>query len=125
MPDARAPVRTRREYLDWLRGVAVLLMIEAHLIDSWTSQPDRGTTIFGYAVIVGGMGSVFFLLLDPAQRPLLVPAGLNNFVSSLDRFTFAAALIGVCSIQISRGGVLQSSPRGLRLPTVQCSRDSR
>jgi uncharacterized membrane protein len=63
MPDARAPVRTRREYLDWLRGVAVLLMIEAHLIDSWTSQPDRGTTIFGYAVIVGGMGSVFFLVL--------------------------------------------------------------
>jgi Heparan-alpha-glucosaminide N-acetyltransferase, catalytic len=63
MPDARAPVRTRREYLDWLHGVAVLLMIEAHLIGSWTSQPDRGTTIFGYAVIVGGMGSVFFLVL--------------------------------------------------------------
>ena len=26
----------RREHLDWLRGVAVLLMIEAHLFDSWT-----------------------------------------------------------------------------------------
>ena len=26
----------RREHLDWLRGVAVLLMIDAHLIDSWT-----------------------------------------------------------------------------------------
>ena len=33
----------RREYLDWLRGVAVLLMIDAHLFDSWTRFPDRDT----------------------------------------------------------------------------------
>ena len=37
----------RREYLDWLRGVAVLLMIEAHLFDSWTAAPDRDSRAFG------------------------------------------------------------------------------
>ena len=35
------PPRTRRGYLDWLRGLAVLIMIEAHVIDSWTRAADR------------------------------------------------------------------------------------
>ena len=33
---------SRRRYLDWLRGVAVLIMIEAHTLDSWTRVADRG-----------------------------------------------------------------------------------
>ena len=36
---ARARAQTRRTYLDWLRGIAVLLMIEAHLFDSWLCTP--------------------------------------------------------------------------------------
>jgi uncharacterized membrane protein len=63
MPQARPPMRSRREYLDWLRGAAVLLMIEAHITDSWTRYPDRETALFGLTVIIGGMGSVFFLVL--------------------------------------------------------------
>ena len=57
---ARTP---RRGYLDWLRGVAVLIMIEAHLLDSWTGGADRQTTAFGIAIIVGGLGAPLFLLL--------------------------------------------------------------
>ena len=34
--------RRRRGYLDWLRGLAVLIMIEAHVIDSWTRLDARG-----------------------------------------------------------------------------------
>ena len=26
----------RHAYLDWVRGVAVLVMVEAHVLDSWT-----------------------------------------------------------------------------------------
>jgi uncharacterized membrane protein len=59
-PSAEAP---RRGYLDWLRGIAVLVMIEAHLIDSWTRAPDRETTEFGIAMIVGGLGAPLFLFL--------------------------------------------------------------
>ena len=61
-PGAASPAR-RRGYLDWLRGVAVLIMIEAHLIDSWTRAPDRETPEFGVAMIVGGMGAPLFLFL--------------------------------------------------------------
>ena len=62
--DARmsAPER-RREYLDWIRGVAVLLMIEAHLLDSWTNASDRETDIYRMAMLLAGMGSVLFLVL--------------------------------------------------------------
>ncbi len=37
---------TRRTYLDVLRGVAVLIMIEAHVIDSWTREADRHSRAF-------------------------------------------------------------------------------
>jgi uncharacterized membrane protein len=53
----------RRGYLDWLRGLAVLIMIEAHLLDSWTRSPDREMPEFGVAIIIGGMGAPLFLFL--------------------------------------------------------------
>src|SRR5262249_59031021 len=35
--------RLRRAYIDWARGLAVLLMIEAHAIDAWTRTSDKQT----------------------------------------------------------------------------------
>ena len=55
--------RLRRGYLDWLRGLAVLIMIEAHLLDSWTRFPDRETREFAWSMILGGMGAPLFLFL--------------------------------------------------------------
>ena len=53
----------RRHYLDWLRGVAVLLMIAGHLFDSWTREPDRLSGLYHTLLTVVGIGSSFFLLL--------------------------------------------------------------
>jgi uncharacterized membrane protein len=60
-----APVAVvgRREYLDWLRGVAVLIMIEWHVIDSWTRLSDRTTKGFFGSMILGGFGAPLFLFL--------------------------------------------------------------
>jgi uncharacterized membrane protein len=63
MSEARRPRRSRRGYLDWMRGLAVLIMIEAHLLDSWTRVPDRETDEFGWAMILGGTGAPLFLFL--------------------------------------------------------------
>lgn len=60
----------RRGYLDWLRGVAVLVMIGAHLFDSWTRFPDRQTQQFAYAMILGGFGAPLFLFLAGVAVPL-------------------------------------------------------
>jgi uncharacterized membrane protein len=54
---------SRRAYLDWLRGIAVLIMIEAHTIDSWTLVTERDRVPFGYAMILGGFGAPVFLFL--------------------------------------------------------------
>lgn len=54
---------SRRGYLDWLRGLAVLVMIEAHVLDSWTRVDDRGSWQFAWAMSAGGMGAPLFLFL--------------------------------------------------------------
>jgi uncharacterized membrane protein len=46
-----------------LRGVAVLIMIEAHVIDAWTRAADRHTRAFGNSLILGGFGAPLFLFL--------------------------------------------------------------
>jgi uncharacterized membrane protein len=53
----------RHTYLDWVRGVAVLIMVEAHVFDSWTRVDDRTRPTFGYAMILGGFGAPLFLFL--------------------------------------------------------------
>lgn len=53
----------RQAYLDWVRGLAVLIMIEAHVLDSWTLTTDRTRPLFGYAMVVGGFGAPMFLFL--------------------------------------------------------------
>ena len=60
----------RRGYLDWLRGVAVVIMIGAHLFDSWTAASHRATPGFRWTMLVGGMGAPLFLLLAGVAVPL-------------------------------------------------------
>jgi uncharacterized membrane protein len=57
------PRPARRTYLDVLRGVAVLVMIEAHVIDSWTRAADRPTHGFRQSLVLGGFGAPLFLFL--------------------------------------------------------------
>ena len=57
--------RSRRGYLDLLRGLAVLIMIEAHVLDSWTRFPDRQTRQFAYAMVLGGFGAPRFTAWQP------------------------------------------------------------
>ena len=63
----------RRGYLDWLRGIAVLIMIGSHTIDSWTIVADRGRPAYRYALMIGGLGAPVFLFL--AGIALVLAAG--------------------------------------------------
>ena len=53
----------RRRYLDWVRGLAVLVMIQAHILDSWTRIDVRNTSAFAWSMIVAGFGAPLFLFL--------------------------------------------------------------
>jgi uncharacterized membrane protein len=64
---AHAPSE-RKAYLDWLRGVGVLVMIQGHVIDSWTAVPDRTREAYHWITFVGGIGGapVFLFLAGVA-----------------------------------------------------------
>ncbi|CAN5712822.1 hypothetical protein BH24ACI5_BH24ACI5_14780 [soil metagenome] len=53
----------RRGYLDWLRGLAVLIMISSHILDSWTRFPDRELPLYRWSLTVAGFGAPLFLFL--------------------------------------------------------------
>jgi uncharacterized membrane protein len=63
-PDARpSAARGRRAYIDWARGIAVLVMMEAHTLDAWTRGAEHGTNAFRNAQILGGFAAPLFLWL--------------------------------------------------------------
>ena len=63
-PDALRPDgASRRGYLDWLRGVSVLIMIEAHTLDAWTRLDARHNSTYGWAMIIGGFAAPGFMFL--------------------------------------------------------------
>jgi uncharacterized membrane protein len=63
----------RRPHLDWLRGIAVLIMIEAHTLDSWTRVADRQSYWYQWAVLIAGYGAPIFLFL--AGITMMLAAG--------------------------------------------------
>jgi uncharacterized membrane protein len=69
---------TRRGYLDWARGLAVLIMIQAHLLDSWTRADARGWWPFEWAMIVAGFGAPMFLFLAGASVALSAASKLRR-----------------------------------------------
>jgi uncharacterized membrane protein len=82
--------RVRRGYLDFLRGLAVLVMIEAHVLDAWTRFPDRQTREYAKAIIVGGFGAPLFLFL--AGVAVVLSAG-SKFRRSGDVEAASAAVV--------------------------------
>jgi len=53
----------RRAYIDSARGIAVLLMIEAHTLDAWTRSSAKHGDVFRDATILGGFAAPLFLWL--------------------------------------------------------------
>ncbi len=66
----------RRVYIDWLRGVAVLLMIMWHSIDAWTSDAERARPLFRAIVFLAGWPAPLFLFLAGVAVPLAAEARL-------------------------------------------------
>jgi uncharacterized membrane protein len=64
MTPTRSSSARRLSYVDWMRGLAILIMIEAHVLDAWTRPTDRGTFAFGCATILAGFAAPMFLFLS-------------------------------------------------------------
>ena len=76
-PQVSTPAKlSRLTYLDWLRGVTVLVMIEAHTFDSWTLAAERSRPMFGRLMVLGGMAAPLFLFLAGVAAALAASAQL-------------------------------------------------
>ena len=71
-PGSVAPSpRSRAGYIDWLRGLAVIIMILAHAVDSWTVLgPTRQSRPYFWFMVLAGMGAPLFLWLAGLAVPL-------------------------------------------------------
>ena len=106
---------SRRAYLDRLRGVAVLIMIESHTIDAWTRVDDRGHPAYAWAMILGGFGAPIFLFLAGIALALAAGSRLRKGRSASEAAALArrrgwqilglAFLFRLQSWIISGGGV--------------------
>lgn len=54
---------TRRAYIDWLRGLAVVVMFMAHATDAWSVDEGRDSVAFMWRTIISGFAAPLFLLL--------------------------------------------------------------
>jgi uncharacterized membrane protein len=68
----------RRGYLDWLRGLAVLIMVEAHLFDAWVRAADRSELPYRWAIAIGGYSAPLFLFLAGVAMALAAGARLRR-----------------------------------------------
>jgi uncharacterized membrane protein len=75
---------TRRGYIDWLRGLAVLIMVEAHTIDAWTRPADRSGLAFGLGGLVGGFAAPLFLFLAGVAVPLAIGSKVRKRATLAD-----------------------------------------
>src|SRR3954451_23368146 len=73
----------RLEYLDWVRGLGAIIMLQGHAFDSFLKNDLRSGGAFVYSQFVGGMPPAIFLfltgvtlafLLDSTERKGLRPA---------------------------------------------------
>jgi uncharacterized membrane protein len=63
--------RRRLRYIDWLRGFAVLLMIQTHAFDAWLTKEAKETTFFWYSRYFGGYPAALFLFLAGVSLALV------------------------------------------------------
>jgi len=79
----------RRGYIDWLRGVSVLIMIEAHTLDAWTRLDARHNSTYGWAMIIGGFAAPGFLFLAGLAIALAAGSRLRRGLSDSDTAALA------------------------------------
>jgi uncharacterized membrane protein len=63
---------SRLLYIDWMRGLACVLMFQTHCYDSWLGGPGRKTTFFMWSQLGGTVPAPLFLFLAGISFALVV-----------------------------------------------------
>jgi uncharacterized membrane protein len=88
---ARPSARARLDAIDWLRGLAVVLMIQTHLYDAWVSDEVKRTSEwYGRTRFWGGVPARLFLLLVGVSMAIRFEA---QIAKKVDRATMVRGAI--------------------------------
>ncbi len=99
--------RARLHYLDWMRGVAAVIMIQGHTFDAFTAAEHRSGAAFMLSQFFGGLAPAIFLFLtgitfalgmDRRERQALSPWG--RIVAALHRSRYLFLLAFLFRIQM-------------------------
>ena len=58
-----APLMKRLAYVDWMRGLACVLMFQTHCYDSWLSPEAKKSSVFGWSQLGGTLPAPLFIFL--------------------------------------------------------------
>src|SRR5262249_36045612 len=62
----------RLTYLDWMRGLAVLIILQGHAFDSWLRVEFRNGALFDLSQVFGGFPAPIFLFLVGSSMAIVV-----------------------------------------------------
>jgi uncharacterized membrane protein len=134
----------RYPYLDWLRGLAILIMIQCHTFNSFTRADLRAGGAYVLSQFVGGMAAPLFLFMagmttgfqmeslaarepDPRRRWLIAlkRGGYILGIAFLFRFTnWLSSMLRATTAEITKVDILNCMGVGLCLLAVAALLDS-
>ena len=79
----------RLQYLDWVRGLGSLIMLQGHVFDSFLKHDLRGSAAFVFSQFLGGMPPAIFLFLTGATLAFLMDSAERRGLPAFERWTTA------------------------------------
>jgi len=70
--DRMPPSSSRLAYIDWMRGLACLLMFQTHCYDSWLGDKARNSSFFMWSQLGGTLPAPLFLFLAGISTALVI-----------------------------------------------------
>ncbi|MFZ0336803.1 MAG: acyltransferase family protein, partial [Terracidiphilus sp.] len=61
----------RLAYIDWMRGLACVLMFQTHCYDSWLSPDARKSAVYVWSQLGGTLPAPLFLFLSGISMALI------------------------------------------------------
>jgi uncharacterized membrane protein len=61
----------RLAYIDWMRGLACILMFQTHCYDSWLRPDERQSALFGWSRLLGTLPAPIFIFLSGVSFALV------------------------------------------------------
>ena len=75
----------RLQYLDWLRGLGALIMLQGHVFDSFTKPSLRTSGPYVLSQFVGGMPPAIFLFLTGVTLSFLMDSSERKGMGPVER----------------------------------------